>query len=83
MTLEIINIMIKKMNEIRELAKLVMKSTRDKTKYYADNKRILCEFEMDDKVFLKVASNGDRLKLGKSRKLLLRFCGSFEILNKI
>ena len=42
-----------------------------------------CEFEVGDKVFLKVAPNHFGLKFGKSRKLSLRFCGMFENLTRI
>ena len=49
--------MIREMNEIRESTKLAMKSAQDRAKYYADNKRSFREFEVGDKVFLKVAPN--------------------------
>ena len=80
---ESINDMIREMNEIRESAKLAMKSAQDRAKYYADNKRVFREFEVGDKVFLKVTPNRFGLKLGKSRKLSPRFCGPFEILKRI
>lgn len=80
---ESINEMIKEMNEIRELAKLAMKSAQDRAKHYADRKRIFREFEVGDKVFLKVAPKRSGLKLGKSRKLSPRFCGPFEIIERI
>ena len=75
--------MIREMNEIRESTKLAMKSAHDRAKYYADNKRIFREFEVGDKMFLKVGPNQSGLKLGKSRKLSPRFCDSFEILKRI
>ena len=51
MRFESINAMIREMNEIRESAKLAMKSAQDRAKHYADNKRFFCEFEVGDKVF--------------------------------
>lgn len=48
--------MIKVMNEIREWAKLGMKSAQDRAKHYANRKIIFCEFEVGDKVFLRVAA---------------------------
>ena len=75
--------MIREMNEIRESIKLAMKSAQDRAKHYADKKRIFREFEVGDKVFLKVTPQRSRLKLGKSRKLSPRFCGPFEILKRI
>ena len=80
---ESINEMIREMNEIRESTKLAMKSAQDRAKRYADKKRLFCEFEVGDKVFLKVAPKRLGLKLGKSRKLSPRFCGPFEIVKRI
>jgi len=75
--------MIIEMNGIRESIKLTMKSVQDRTKHYANNKRLFREFVVEDKVFLKVEPNRSSLKLGKSRKLSLRFCGTFEIVKRI
>ena len=80
---ESINDMIKEMNEIRELAKLAMKSAQDRAKHYGDKKRLFREFDVGNKVFLKVAPKRSGLKLGKSRKLSPRFCGPFEIMKRI
>lgn len=83
MIFESINNMIRKMNDIKESIKLAIKCTYDRAKYYVDNKRNFREFEMGDKVFLKVAPNWFRLKLGKSRKLSPKFCGPFEIIKRL
>ena len=48
-----------------------------------DNKIFFREFEVGEKVLLKVAPNRSGLKLGKSRKLSPRFCGPFEIVKRI
>jgi hypothetical protein len=68
---ESINDMIREMNEIKKSTKLAIKSARDRAKYYAENKRFFRKFRVGDKVFLKVAPNRSRLKLGKSRTLSL------------
>jgi len=57
------------MNEVIESVKLSIKSTQDRTKYYADQKRSHHEFEVGGKVFLKVTPKRSGLKLGKSKKL--------------
>ena len=41
------------------------------------------EFEVGQKVFLKVMPKHSRLKLGRSRLLSPRFCCPFQILKKI
>ena len=38
---------------------------------------------MGDHVFLKVKANGTSLRLGNCSKLAARFCGPFEILERI
>ena len=45
------------MNEIRESPKLAMRSAQDRAKHYANNKIFFREFEVGDKVFLKVTPN--------------------------
>lgn len=61
MTLSILNLrfenvnqMIKEMNEVIEFVKLSMKSAQDRTKHYVDKERSFKEFEVGDKVILKV-----------------------------
>ena len=59
------------------------KSAQDRAKHYADEKRFFLEFEVGDRVFLKVAPKQSELKLGKSRKLSPRFCSPFESVKRI
>jgi len=80
---ESVNQMIRDMNEVIESVKLSIKSAQDRAKYYADKKRSHHEFEVGGKVFLKVTPKRSRLKLGKSKKLSLQFCGPFEIIKRI
>ena len=57
----------------------------------AQDKNIICavkgithkEFKVGDHVFLKVKANRSSLKLGSCAKLAARFCGPFEILERI
>jgi hypothetical protein len=52
-------------------------------KSYADKCRTHREFKVGDHVFLKVKSRKSPLKLGIFSKLATRYCGSFEILERI
>jgi hypothetical protein len=60
-----------------------LKATQDRHKSYADKNRIHREFKVGDHVFLKVKDNRSSLKLGICAKLVARFCGPFEILERI
>ena len=54
-----------------------------KKKSYADLKRRDIEYEVGDKVFLKVSPWRKILQFGKKGKLSLRFIGPYEILERI
>jgi hypothetical protein len=60
-----------------------LKVARDRKKSYADKKRIHREFKVGNQVFPKVKSKRISLKLGKCTNLAARFCGPFEILERI
>jgi hypothetical protein len=60
-----------------------LKATQDRKKSYADKGRTHREFKVGDHVFLKVKANRSSLKLGNCLKLAARYCGSFEILERI
>jgi hypothetical protein len=60
-----------------------LKAAQDKQKRYADKNRIYREFKVGDHVFLKVKANRSSLKLGSCAKLAAKFCGPFEILERI
>jgi hypothetical protein len=80
---ESINQMVREMNEVIESVKVSMKDSQERAKHYVDQKRSFREFEVRDKVFLKVTPQRSGLKLGKSKKLSPRFCGPFEITKRI
>ena len=54
-----------------------LKASQDRQKSYADSNKV------GDHVFLKVKTNKSSLKLGSCAKLASRFCGPFEILERI
>jgi hypothetical protein len=60
-----------------------LKAAQDRQKSYVNKNRIHREFKVGDHVFLKVKANRSSLKLGSCAKLVARFCGPFEILERI
>ena len=60
-----------------------LKVASDQQKSYVDLKKRDVEYEMGDKVFLKVSSWRKILQFGKKGKLSPRFIGSYEILERI
>ena len=60
-----------------------LKASQDRQKSYADKNITHREFKVGDHVFLKVKANKSSLKLGSCAKLAARFCGPFEILERI
>jgi hypothetical protein len=74
---------------LREMGKQMLKikqnlkASQDKQKSYVDNGRTHREFKVGDHVFLKVKANKSSLKLGSCSKLASRYCGPFEILERI
>ena len=52
-------------------------------KSYADVRRRPLEFEVNDHVFLKVMPKRGVVRFGKHGKLLPRFIGPFEILERV
>ncbi|KAJ9545211.1 hypothetical protein OSB04_024918 [Centaurea solstitialis] len=60
-----------------------LKAARDRQKSYADNRRKPLEFQVGDRVLLKVSPWKGLLRFGMKGKLSPRFVGPFEILEKI
>ena len=60
-----------------------LKAASDRQKSYADLKRRDIEYEVGDKVFLKVFPWRKILRFGKKDKLSPRFIGPYEILERI
>jgi hypothetical protein len=60
-----------------------LKIAQDRQKIYANKGRTHREFKVGDHVLLKVKENKSSLKLGNCSKLAARYCGTFEILERI
>ncbi|KAJ9547942.1 hypothetical protein OSB04_020485 [Centaurea solstitialis] len=60
-----------------------LKAARDRQKSYTDNRRKPLEFQVGDRVLLKVSPWKGLIRFGKRGKLSPRFVGPFEILERI
>nr|GEY97172.1 putative reverse transcriptase domain-containing protein [Tanacetum cinerariifolium] len=60
-----------------------MQAARDRQKSYADLKRKPMEFQVGDKVMLKVSPWKGVVRFGKRGKLNLRYVGPFKVLEEI
>ncbi|GJU75872.1 putative reverse transcriptase domain-containing protein [Tanacetum coccineum] len=65
------------------LIKEKLKVARDRQKSYADNRRKSLEFEVGDRVLLKVSPWKGVIHFGKKGKLTPMYVGPFEILERI
>ncbi|GJW91887.1 hypothetical protein Tco_0169440 [Tanacetum coccineum] len=65
------------------LIKEKLKAVRDHQKSYADNRRKPLEFEVGDRVLLKVSPWKGVIRFGKKGKLAPRYVRPFEILERI
>ncbi|GKE83139.1 hypothetical protein Tco_1553139 [Tanacetum coccineum] len=65
------------------LIKEKLKAARGHQKSYADNRRKPLEFEVGDRVMLKVSPWKGVIRFGKKGKLAPRYVGPFEILERI
>nr|GEU60589.1 putative reverse transcriptase domain-containing protein [Tanacetum cinerariifolium] len=74
---------------VRETTKKIVQiknrllTTRSQQKSYADLKRRLTEFEVGDKVMLKVSPWRGVIRFGKRGKLSPRFIGPFKVIERI
>jgi hypothetical protein len=75
--------LLKEMEDQMIKIKKNLKASQDRQKIYADKNRTHRDFKVGDHVFLKVKANRSSLKLGICAKLAARFCGPFEILERI
>jgi hypothetical protein len=75
--------LLKEMEDQMIKIKHNLKVAQDRKKSYTDSNRTHREFKVGDHVFMKVKANRSSLKLGSCAKLAARFCGQFDILEKI
>ena len=75
--------LIKEMEQ--EVAKIRknLKTAQDRQKNYADKHRVNREFSVGDHVYLRVRARKSSLNLGNCAKLSPRYCGPFEVLERI
>ena len=76
---EIVQITSEKIQLIRQRLKIA----NDRQKSYADNRRRDLEFEIGDKVFLKISPWKGVLRFGKRGKLSPRYIGPYEIVERV
>ena len=60
-----------------------LKAAQDSQKSYADKHRVNREFSVGDHVYLRVRAKKSSLKLVSCAKLSPRYCGPFEVLERI
>ena len=72
--------MTQKMIEDIRLIRERMKQAQDRQKSYADLKRKEVEFQVGDKVFVKVAPYKHVMRFGRKGKLAPWYIGPFEVL---
>jgi hypothetical protein len=75
--------LIKDMEDQMVKIKQNLKATQNRHKRYVDKSRTNREFKVGEHVLLKVKPKKSSLKLGSCTKLAARFCGPFEILDRI
>jgi len=79
---KIVNEMIIDMQYTLKLVKENIESAQEQAKFYVDKNLSLGEFEVNDKVYLKVKPLRSALRLKKYSKLPLRYCGPYAILKR-
>ena len=60
-----------------------LKMERDRQRSYADNRRKVLQFEIGDRVFLKISPWKGVLRFRRRGKLSPRFIGPYEIVSKV
>ncbi|KAA3461683.1 reverse transcriptase [Gossypium australe] len=75
--------LIKDLEQKVKLIRDYLKAASDRQKSYADLKQKDIEFEIGDKVFLKVSPWKKVLRFGRKGKLSPRFIGPYEIIERV
>ena len=74
---------LEEMDKQVQIIRQALKRASDRQKSYADLHRSSRTFLTGDMVFLRVKPKRSSLKLGKCRKLAFRYCGPFEVLQRM
>ena len=69
--------------EIVKIIRERLKTAQDRLKKWADLDRRPLEFEIRDKVFLKISPTRGVIRFGNRRELSPKFIGPFEILERV
>jgi hypothetical protein len=75
--------LLKEMEDQMEKIKQDLKVAQNRQKSYADKNKVFKDFKVGEHVFLKVKAKRSSIRLGSCSKLAARYCGPFEILEKI
>jgi hypothetical protein len=75
--------LLKEIEEKMMNIKKNLKVAQDRQKIYVHKNRTHRELKVGDNVFLKVKANRSSLNMGNCSKLAARYCGPFEILERI
>ena len=75
--------LLKKMEQEVEKIRKNLKVSQDRQKSYIDKHRVHREFNVGDHVYLRVRPRKSSLNLGICAKLSPRYCGPFEVLERI
>ena len=76
---ELVQITSEKVKVVRDNLKI----TRDRQRSYADNRRRDLQFEIGDRIFLKISPWKGVLRFGRRGKLSPRFIKPYEIVSKV
>ena len=76
---ELVQITSEKVKVVRDNLKIA----RDRQRSYADNRRRDLQFEIGDRIFLKISPWKGVLRFGKRGKLSPRYIGPYKILSKV
>ena len=60
-----------------------LKAAQDRQKNYPDKHKVDREFSVGDHVYLRVRAKKSSLKIGSCAKIFARYCGPFELLERI
>jgi hypothetical protein len=75
--------LLKKKEEKMEKIKQNLRDAHDRKTKNPDNNRVFIDFKVGEHVFLKVKTKRSLLRIGSFPKLETRYCGPFEILEKL